>query len=478
MTNTKDRKFYTVLAITLAIMLGFGYLPPFGQITSDGMRILGVFFGCIFAWTMGELIWSSILALILATLFGYGTMGGNYAAAYGNSTSAIMMAGLVFCYGIQACGLLREIAKKIVGAKWAQSPWGLLLAFYVSAVILAAMSTNFITPTIMLWALFYEIANELDLKPYSTYVTVSLIGIAICSCCGSAAVPYAAAAALVQGLAAAFDPAFSSFNAALFIVANAIADTCIVAAIMFVLKFIVRPKFEFEIVERPAYKMQFTKRMKVAAIYFSAALILMIFPYFFSTNSWVYQIFVSKLGSLGIMLLTSILMMVTRIDGKPVMDIEDALKNAIPWSLVLLISSALAISNYLTAEGMGILPTIIALFEPLVEGKSATVVIVIFMVVGVIMTNLINDIVTATVLYPIAAQFIVDAGGDLLVFTCLFTAAIVQGCFMPSGSAIGAMMHGNTEWLKPKDVYKYVAILEIVVCIILGMTAGIFEIVI
>ena len=56
----KDKRFYGVVLITLAIMLGFGYLPAFGEITPQGMKLLGVFLGVIFARCMGETVWSSV----------------------------------------------------------------------------------------------------------------------------------------------------------------------------------------------------------------------------------------------------------------------------------------------------------------------------------------------------------------------------------------------------------------------------------
>lgn len=82
-------------------MFGFGYLPTFGQITPVGMKILGIFLGCIFAWCFGELVWSSILGLVSLGIFGFGTMGVNFASAYANNTIATMITAIVFCYAVE-----------------------------------------------------------------------------------------------------------------------------------------------------------------------------------------------------------------------------------------------------------------------------------------------------------------------------------------------------------------------------------------
>ena len=49
--NTK--KFYIEAAIIIALMFGFGFLPPIEPITAHGMRVIGILLACIYAWTIG-----------------------------------------------------------------------------------------------------------------------------------------------------------------------------------------------------------------------------------------------------------------------------------------------------------------------------------------------------------------------------------------------------------------------------------------
>ena len=105
------------------------------------------------------------------------------------------------------------------------------------------------------------------------------------------------------------------------------------------------------------------------------------------------------------------------------------------------------------------------------EGKSALAITLLFVAIGLIMTNFINDVVTCMVLYPIGAQFILDAGGSIMLFAILFAQVTIQGCLMPSGSIVGAMFHGNAGWMKPKDIFFYVAIMEIVLLVVLLLAA-------
>ena len=44
-SSNKSAKYYILSAIGIAIMLFFGYLPPFGTVTELGMKVLGIFIG-------------------------------------------------------------------------------------------------------------------------------------------------------------------------------------------------------------------------------------------------------------------------------------------------------------------------------------------------------------------------------------------------------------------------------------------------
>lgn len=408
--KTKDKKFYLILGITLVIMLGFGFLPPFGQITSAGMRILGIFLGLVFAWTLGELVWSSLSALILVSLFGFGTVNSNYGAAFGNGNMAVLMCGLVFCFAVSSCGLLKEVARWIISRRWAQkSHWGLIIGFYIAAMVIGALSTNPMPPVILLWSLFYEVAHELDLKPHSNYVVMILTGIAVFGCVGVVIMPYAAMAVLVQGIASGAVGGFL-FDVALYLLANTSVAVLFLGVTILVFKFIIRPKFDFELKPKEPYKIQMTKEIKWVSLYFVLLFVGLIVPNLLPKEAFLYQIFVVKLGTTGVIMLITVLLVITRIDGKPLLDVGEALSKGISWELVFLMGSAMAISDYLVADGVGILPTIVAVISPLIAGKSAIAVTVIFIVIGLIMTNFINDVVTATVLYPIAAPFILEAG--------------------------------------------------------------------
>ena len=65
MSTTAEKKKmvgYIHIAIMLVITFGVGFLPPFGQITELGMKVLGCFLGVVYGWIFIDLLWVSFLA--------------------------------------------------------------------------------------------------------------------------------------------------------------------------------------------------------------------------------------------------------------------------------------------------------------------------------------------------------------------------------------------------------------------------------
>lgn len=463
--SLKDKKFYIVALITVVIMLGFGKLPTFGQVTPDGMKILGLFLGCIFAWLFSELVWSSLLAMVFLTIFGYGTMTENYATAFANGTVQIMVTSIVFCYSIEKSGLLAEVSRWIVGQKWAQkSPWFIIFVFLLAGSVASMMTGNMIPVMVIMWALFYELANEIGVKPHDPFAIIVLCGIGVSACMGCSTMPYTGMPSLVRGMAVASTPGFQ-YNTAEYILMNLVLNIIFLVLVVAVLKAIFGSKIKHVVIpKKDAYKMNLNTQSKIALLFLILLILSLIIPNFLAADNSFRTLINNQLTVPGIFMLFSAILMIIQVKGKPVLDIPDALAN-VPWPLFLLVSTALCISDYLTADGMGVVPTIVSLLSPLVVGKSAFVVTLMFVAFGLILTNLINDMVTIMVLFPIAAQFIVDAGGSVMLLAILFGQACIQGCFMPSGSIIGAMLHGNTDWMTSKEVFIYIGIMEVVVLI-------------
>lgn len=159
------KKKWIQAAVIIALMVLVGFIPPVEPLTADGMRVLGILIGCIYAWSIGELIWPSILSLILLGFMGENTVTGIFSSAYGNQNVLMVLFCMIMCYGIEQSGLLQVITKWILSKRFAQKgPWWLCFAFCIASAVAAIVTCASIPVAVLCWAIFYDVCDTMNLE--------------------------------------------------------------------------------------------------------------------------------------------------------------------------------------------------------------------------------------------------------------------------------------------------------------------------
>ena len=93
MSVNKNKLYWMHSFISLALMFGFGFLPPIEPITAMGMKVLGAFLGLLYGWMFIELGWPSLLSVYCYLLY--------YQKVDGRATMAFYYVVFVcrLCYG-------------------------------------------------------------------------------------------------------------------------------------------------------------------------------------------------------------------------------------------------------------------------------------------------------------------------------------------------------------------------------------------
>lgn len=463
--NTK--KFYIEAAIIIALMFGFGFLPPIEPITAHGMRVIGILLACIYAWTIGSQVWPSLLALIALGFLPGNTITSVFSGAFGNQTLLMVLFCLIFCACVEKSGLLTIIANFILTRKFAKKgPWWLAFAFFTASCI-GSMFCGQPAVSIFLWAVFFDVIPQAGLKPKSVYVAMVMIGITLVGYLGSAVLPFGAFLQIGVAVMTAINPDFV-MNYLAYCTLDAIICIIMVPGLTLFFKLIC-PKFEYKIVDdivkNVNLKMSVQQKITLASVAFVT--IILFAPSLLPKGTALYK-FISNFGLIGGMCGTSILLMLIVIDKETVGDIGDAMKHSIPWDLYFLLAAALAISTAITAEGTGVSPFLKMIFNPLLANKTAFIFLFILTFIGVIVTNCLNNIVTMTLLIPTSLAFAGAYGVSQQILVALFAIILYQGLVLPSGSILGALLHGNKDWLTAKQIYIYASLGELLLAVVMG----------
>lgn len=470
------KRFYWDFAIILLLMFGFGYLPAFEPITAQGMRILGILFACIYAWTIGSSTWPSLLALMALGFLPGNTVTSVFVAAFGNQTLLMVLFCLIFCHGVEKSGLLAVIAKFMLSRKFAKkSPWMLAFAFLATACV-ASMLCSSIAVTIFLWTIFYDVIVQLNLPRKSPYVAMVMIGITITAYLGNSVLPFGPFLQIGIAVMTAVNPAFVMNYAAYSTLALIL---CIVVVPLLTVVFkLICPKFEYEVIDEivDAKDLRLTIQQKIALAVVALVCFVMMAPSFMP-KEWAVHGFLENFGVIGGMCGASVLMMVIVVNGHSLGDIVEGMKRSIPWDLYFLLAAALAISTAVTAEGTGVKEFLRVVMSPLLANKTALIFLAILVIIGAVITNCLNNIVTLTLLIPTALAFSAGYGISAQMLVAVFAIILYQGVVLPSGSVMGAMLHGNREWLTAGQIYKYASVGELVLAlsmIVVGLPIGLY----
>ncbi len=109
-TSTKKDLSLMHKIIMLLLMFGMRFLPPFGEMTVEGMQVLGVFLGAVYGWiAMSEILLPSILGIV-ALLYSPAITGAEFlAGAFG--TQVFLM---VLCMSVLAALMVEKDLSNVI----------------------------------------------------------------------------------------------------------------------------------------------------------------------------------------------------------------------------------------------------------------------------------------------------------------------------------------------------------------------------
>lgn len=177
-------------------------------------------------------------------------------------------------------------------------------------------------------------------------------------------------------------------------------------------------------------------------------------------------------NSYGVAILFMVILCVLRSDGKPVFSVKD---NMVPfaWGTYFLVTSAILLGSVLTNDSTGVITFLNTVLSPIFQNMSPMVFSIVVLVIGCVLTNICNSLVIGMILQPVIATYCLSVGVNSAPIAAIMS-MFVLACAIatPAASPFAAMLFGNKEWLRAKDIYKYdlmfVAI-ELVLVLVVGL---------
>ena len=148
------------------------------------------------------------------------------------------------------------------------------------------------------------------------------------------------------------------------------------------------------------------------------------------------------------------------------MNIQEAASKNIQWGTVFMVALLMPLGNAISGADSGIMTTLTNVLSPVLEGKSVFIFSLIIIVIGVILTNVSQNLVVIGILMPIVGAM-AGEGVNLAAMTVLIALATHYAVMLPSASFVTGIMFSN-ENVTNGFLYKYGA----VICVVCGVFAA------
>lgn len=457
MSATAEKKSiigYIHIAIMLLLMFGIGFLPPFGQITPMGMKVLGVFLGIVYGWIFIDLLWVSFLGFAVLTMTSYAPAAQVMASGFGNPTFLMVLLGAAFAECLNQIGVTEGIAYWLLSKKvFIGKPW-LLIAAICACAFLMSLGNGGIAVIFLLWTITLKIGEISGYKPGSKVLNMLIAFIVYIAMTVPNMVPFYGGVILYGGF---FTKGIGlTIPAGPMLLAGMIYIFVTTVVLLLIGKFILKVDADHyttsvELCEEYAkYKMN--KYQKTGLLLVVGYFLVLMVPQIVPTLPG--AAFCNSLGVIGWSVIYMTLFVIWKDeDGKPVINLGECFTK-LPWAMLMLLAVTYPLADAMESADTGITATIAATITPILMNLDVTVLIIASMIFLGIITQFMHNIVMGAIFLPMIPPIVMQMGGN--PYTCFFLMYLALMCayVTPAGSMMAGLVFGH-ETMVRKDAYMF-----------------------
>lgn len=464
---SKKKIEYLHIVIMLIITFGVGLLPPFGEITPIGMKVLGCFLGIVYGWIFIDLLWVSFFGFAVLTISGYAPSTQVLASGFGNATFLMVLLGAAFAECLNQIGVTEGIAYWLLSKKiFIGKPW-LLITAICACAFLMSLGNGGIAVIFLLWTIVMKIGEISGYEPGSKVLNMLIAFIVYIAMTAPALVPFYGGVILyggffTKGIGLPIPAGPMLFTGELYIIL-AIALLLLVAR--FVLKidadhFTTTPEL---CAEYQKYKMN--AYQKVGLLLMVCYFLVLMLPQIFVNLPG--AAFCNSLGVIGWSIIYMTIFIIWKDEkGEPIINLYDCFAK-LPWAMLMLLAVTYPLADAMESADIGITATISATIAPILMNLDVTILIIASMIFLGIITQFMHNIVMGAIFLPMIPPIVMEMGGN--PYTCFFLMYLALMCayVTPAGSMMAGIVFGHKAMVR-KDAYLF-GLLFLVVTIIVAI---------
>lgn len=467
--NKSEIGYWIHSLVGVALIFGFGTIPPIDPITPLGMRVVGIFLGMIYLWSFVTILWPSLLGIIALGLSGYAPMNKVILSAFGDRVPVLVFFAMILFGAIQDGGITHHISRWFLTRKMINGrPVIFSFIFIYTAYVIAALSANVLPALLFMWAILYGVLEDVGYRKGDKYTAVMIIGTMFGAISGQAAKPFTGSALMMVG--AYEKAAAASMDYLPYMVFGFIMSSLSIVIYALLIKYVFRPDMSkisdihverFEQNELPPVGLKEKLLFASLAGYFTLILLPSIFP-----KTIPFIALLSKMGAWGIVIAFVALLAMIKVEGEPVVNFKKIAGKYVAWDVYFLVCMAMVISSALTQDSTGIKIFLSKSLEPLLGGYGPLGFTLIIVVASMVITQFANNAVMGVLLMPIVYTFCMENGSNPVATATVMIFALHIAIMTPASSPYAAILYGNKEWVDQGEIFRYGGV---IILLIMGL---------
>lgn len=467
------KKLFTILALIIMISSHFVIFSSFNR---PSMAVLGTFIGTLILWVTVDITWPSLIAILSLAFIPEVGMNTALSSSFGNSTFAFLLFTFICTYAISQTSFIRKTALFFITSKFAQkSIWHMSTLFLLSVLLMGL----FISPTVLFF-IFLPILNEiydiLGLKKGDKFASMLIMGMAIFSNLSAGMTPIAHVfPVLAMGVYESVTG--NVINYGQYMLFGIPVGLILFVLTLLVFRFVLNPSLpnykglsEEDFKDEPSKMNSFPENM-ILFIFFGVVL-LWVLPSLISKILPELSTYISSFGSAMPPLLGVVVMAIISIEGKPLVNISEAITKGVSWPALIMSSGTLLFGTVMTDKGIGLIDQLITLIQPITTSLIPSLLILFFIVVASLSSNITSHMVTAQVFTSMAVPVALSSNGQI---SAAAIAAVIGLCASLGTAAPSSMpfvaVSASSGWTDTEKMLKY-GVLFMILTIIVSYLIG------
>ncbi len=452
----------------IVVLVVFLLLPPLEPLTELGMKTVGVFLFTVLWWVFVDTGFSSFVCIALFALVGIMGPREVFAASLGSW----LVIFLIGCFGlteaIRLSGFSRRFAFWFLTRPFAKGhPWLLLMLFFLAVTIMGAFMSTTVT-TILFMSLAVPMLEAMGYKKGERFPAMIVMGIAWAAASSFVMTPIGHGSNLMcmdwvrrdLGYIISF-PGWLAVGVPLGLLTYFL--------LMGTFRFIVRPdvsRFSAmagDYIRREAETIEPMKlKEKIALGVFFGVVVCWILPGMGVPGVSGY---LDKMGFAIPPLIGVALLCIIRVENQPLLSFRQWM-TGVEWGAIALCAAIMAIGAVIGKPETGIPQLLTGAIQPIVANAPFFVVVLVSVVWVTLQTNIMSNLVSATLVYTVMMPAVIAAGvGNPVALGFSIFAACHYAFCLPSATTVTAIVIGS-GWVPVSFMARYGFILIVPIVLI------------